>query len=122
MLQLHEPKLGTCTRGVVAMAPMQRSIITAALVLALVALWAAIVPPATQQASTSSSPAMAHALFLCRTQQGIDQTCAAALTQALIIEQRKHDATIAADLACHADPRTFPPNQDPIHERSPALE
>ncbi len=101
---------------------MQRSIITAALVLALVALWAAIVPLATQQASTSSSPAMAHALFLCRTKQGIDQTCAAALTQALIIEQRKHDATIAADLACHADPRTFPPNQEPIHERSPALE
>jgi hypothetical protein len=101
---------------------MQRSIITAALVLALVALWAAIVPLATQQVSTSSSPAPAHALFLCRTQQGIDQTCAAVLTQALIIEQRKHDATIAADRACHDDPRTFPQTQELIHERSPALE
>jgi hypothetical protein len=45
---------------------------------------------------------------VCRTQHGIDQTCAAALMQALVIEQRTHDATAAADRACHAHPRTFP--------------
>lgn len=87
---------------------MRRSIIPAALALGLVALWAAAVPLTTQQTSANPSPAMAKALFLCRTQQGIDQTCAAALAQALIIEQRKHDATAATDRACHADPRTFP--------------
>jgi hypothetical protein len=87
---------------------MRRSIITAALALGLVAIWTANAPLATQQVSTSSSPAMAKALFLCRTQHGIDQTCAAALTQVLVIEQRKHDATAAADRACHADPKTFP--------------
>ena len=112
------------------MATMRRSIIAAAFALALVALWAAIVPLATRQVSTGSSPAMAKALLLCRTQQGIDQTCAAALTQALVIEQRKHDATTAADrarLPCrpeniHADRRTFRQNQEPVHERRPALE
>jgi len=58
--------------------------------------------------STGSSPALAKALYLCRTLDGIDQTCAAALTQALVMEQRMHDPTAAADRACHADPRTFP--------------
>lgn len=82
----------------------RQSIITAALALALVALWAGIERLATQQVSTSPSRTIAKALFLCRTQQG---TCAAALTQALIIEQREYDATAAADRACHAAPRTF---------------
>jgi hypothetical protein len=103
------------------MATMQRSIITAVLVLALVALCAAIVPLSTQQVSASSYPALAHALFHCRTQQGIDQTCAA-LTQALITEQRKHDVTVASDRTCRADPRISPQSQKLIHERSPALE
>jgi hypothetical protein len=122
VFQLHGLELSTCTLGVVVMAIMRRSIIAAAFALALVALWAAIVPLSTRQVSTGSSPAMAKALSLCRTQQGIDQTCAAALTQALVIEQRKHDTTTAADRACHADPRTFPQNQELVHERSPALE
>jgi len=90
------------------MATMRRSIITAALALELVALSAANAPLATQQVSTSSSAAMVKALFLCRTRQGIDRTCATALMQALVIEQRKHGATATADRACHADPRTFP--------------
>jgi hypothetical protein len=104
------------------MATMRWFIITGALTLALVALWAAIVPLATQQVSTGSPPAMAKALFLCRMQRGIDQACTAALAQALVIEQRKHDATAAADLACHIDSRTFPQNQEHVHEQSPSLE
>jgi hypothetical protein len=90
------------------MATMRRFIITAALALELVAIWAANAPLATQQVSIGSSPVMSKALFVCRTQHGIDQTCAAALMQALVIEQRTHDATAAADRACHAHPRTFP--------------
>jgi hypothetical protein len=90
-----------------AMATIRRFIITAALAFGLVALWAATRPPATRQVSTSPSSPMTDALFLCRTQKGIDQICAAALTKALIIEQRKHDATAATDRACHADPRKF---------------
>jgi hypothetical protein len=100
---------------------MRRSIITAALALALVALWVAIVPLATHQVSISPSPVMAKALCLCRTQQGIDQTCAVALTQALIIERPKHDATAAADRACHVNLGTYSRNQVAVHERSPAL-
>jgi hypothetical protein len=85
---------------------MRLVIITAAL--ALVALWAAVMPLATQQVSTRTPPAMSTALFLCHSQQGIDQNCAAALAKALIIEQSKRDATATADRTCHAGPRTFP--------------
>jgi hypothetical protein len=108
VLQLHELRLSTCTLGAVAMATMGRSIITATSALGLVALWPAVVPLGTQQMSTSPSPAIATALFFCRKQQSINQTCAVALTQALVIEQRQHDPTVAADRTCHADPRTFP--------------
>jgi hypothetical protein len=102
VLQLHEPKLSTCPLGAAAMATARRSII-AALALGLTALWAAKAPPATQPVSTGSSPAMINALSLCRRQLGIDRTCATALTQALVVEQRKRDATATADRACHAD-------------------
>jgi hypothetical protein len=107
VFHLHEPKLSTCILGVVAMATMRRSII-AALALGVATLWAANAPLATHHVSTSSSPATVDALALCRMQQRIDRTCATALTQALVIEQRKRDATATADRACHADPRTFP--------------
>jgi hypothetical protein len=90
------------------MMTMRWSIITAALALDLVAVRAANAPLATQQVSTSSPPPTVKALILCRTPQGIDRTCATALMQALVIEQRKHDATATADRACHADPRTLP--------------
>jgi hypothetical protein len=84
---------------------MQRFIITAALALALVALWAVILPMTAQQLSGGSSPTMSKALFLCRTQRGIDQTCVTALAKALIIEQPERDSMVATDLACHADAR-----------------
>ncbi len=87
---------------------MRRFFITSVLALGLVALWAAILSLAAQPVSTTQSPAMSQALFLCRTQRGIDQTCAAALAKALIIEQPRRDATSAADQACHTDPRTLP--------------
>jgi hypothetical protein len=98
----------TCILGVVAMATMRLSIITAALAPGLVALWVANALLATQQASTSSSPAMMNAFFICHMQQGIDQICATALAQALVIEQRKYDPMATADRACRADPRTLP--------------
>jgi hypothetical protein len=50
---------------------------------------------------------MSTALFLCRTQRSIDHTCAAALANALIMEQLGRDATTTADRACHTDPRTL---------------
>jgi hypothetical protein len=76
--------------------------------LALVALWAAVMPLVTQQGSTRTPRAMSTALFLCNMQQGIDQHRAAALANALIIEQSKPDPTATAGQTCHAGPRTFP--------------
>ena len=64
--------------------------------------------PATPQVSTRTPPAVSAALFLCHTQQGIDQSCTAALANALVIEQSKRDATTTADRSCHTSPRTFP--------------
>jgi hypothetical protein len=84
---------------------MQRFIVTAAMALGLVTLRVVILPLTTQPVSTSSSPTMSEALFLCRTQQGIDQTCAAALAKALIIGQPKRTATPAVDRTCHTVPR-----------------
>ena len=93
---------------------MRRFIIAAAMAIGLVALWAAILPltaqpapAATVTAPTTSSPAMSKALFLCRTQHGIDRACAAALAKALVVEQPKRTTSPAADRACHMDPRTF---------------
>ena len=84
---------------------MQRFIVTAVLALGLVTLGAVILPLTTQPVSASSSPAMSKALFLCRTQQGIDQTCATALAKALVIGQPKRNGTAAADPTCHTVPR-----------------
>jgi hypothetical protein len=83
-----------------------RLVITAT-ALALVALWAVAMPLASQ-VTTRTPPAMSTALFLCRTQQGIDQNCAAALAKALTLEQSKRDATATADRTCRAEPRTLP--------------
>jgi hypothetical protein len=87
--------------------------------LGLVALWAAIVPLTAQPAPAAvapaavtpmpvtSSPAMSKALFLCRSQHGIDKACAAALAKALVIEQPEHTVSPAAERACHIDPKNF---------------
>jgi hypothetical protein len=95
----------SCRRGRLA---MRRFIKAAALALGLVTLLAAIMPLAAKAASIAPSPAMSRALFLCRTRHGIDETCAAALANALINEQSKYDATAVAagaERACHLDPQ-----------------
>jgi len=93
---------------------MRRFIIVAVMALGLVALWAAIVPLTAQPAPAAvtpvpvtSSPAMSKALFLCRSQHGIDKACAAALAKALVIEQPEQSVSPAADRACHIDPKNF---------------
>jgi hypothetical protein len=93
---------------------MQRLIITAALAFGLVRV--AVLPLAAQQVSSTLDPAMSRALFLCRTQQGIDQKCAAGLAKALLIEQPKRDATAIADRNCHLDPRAFSEKPGSVHE------
>ena len=80
---------------------MRRFIAVAALAIGLVTSWAATLPLVAQPVSGTASPAMSGALFLCRSQHGIDQTCAEALAKALIIEPAKRDATSATDRACH---------------------
>jgi hypothetical protein len=81
---------------------MQRFTVTAAMALGLVTLRVVILPLKTQPVSTNLSPTMSEALFLCRTQQGIDQTCAAALAEALMIGRRpQRTATAAVDRTCH---------------------
>jgi hypothetical protein len=93
---------------------MRRFILVGAIALGLVALWAAILPltaqpapAATLPAASTAAPAMSKALFLCRTQHGIDKACAAALANALVLEQPQHAASPAADRACHMNPQTF---------------
>lgn len=76
---------------------MRRFITAAALALGLVTPLAAIMPLATKAASIAPPPAVSRALFLCRARHGIDETCAAALANALINEQLKHDATAGVE-------------------------
>lgn len=93
---------------------MRRFIIVSMIALGLVALWAAILPltaqpapAATLPAPATSAPAMSKALFLCRTQHGIDRACAAALAKALVLDEPRQTASPAADRACHMTPQTF---------------
>jgi hypothetical protein len=89
---------------------MRRILIAAAMALGLIALWAAILPLTAQPAlplASQNSSAMSKALFLCRTEHGIDRTCAAALAKALVLETSEHAATPASNRVCHADPQAF---------------
>jgi hypothetical protein len=88
------------------MTAMRWIIAIAALLFGPMMLWSAIPPLAAQPVPATSHPAMSKALFLCRTQHGIDQACAAALAKALIIPAPEH-ITIASARVCHADPRTL---------------
>jgi hypothetical protein len=88
------------------MTAMRRIIAIAALLFGPMMLWAAILPLTAQPAPATSHPAMSKALFLCRTQHGIDQACAAALAKALIIPAPEHITTASARV-CHGDPRTL---------------
>jgi hypothetical protein len=76
----------------------------------LIALWAAILPltaqPAPRPAEAAASPAMSKALFLCRTDRGIDRACSAALAKALILQAAAdRPATEVRNRSCHADPQ-----------------
>jgi hypothetical protein len=82
---------------------MRRFVVVAALAIGLATLWAAIQPLVAQPVPGMASPAISGALFLCRSQRGIDRTCAEALARALIIQPAKRDATSATDRACHPD-------------------
>jgi hypothetical protein len=82
---------------------MRRFVVVAALAIGLVTSWAAILPLVAQPVLGTASPAMSGALFLCRSQRGIDRTCAEALARALIIDPAKRDATSATDKVCHPD-------------------
>jgi hypothetical protein len=86
---------------------MRRFTMLTALALGSAALWGAMPQPVTQPVSTDTSPAMSRAYSLCRAQQGIRQTCVAALMNALVTEQAKQVVTATADRACHTEHRTF---------------
>ncbi len=83
-------RLRSCRRGWLA---IRRLITATALALGLMTVLAAIMSLATKSVSIVPPPAMSRALFLCHTRQGIDETCAAALANALINEQSKHSGT-----------------------------
>jgi hypothetical protein len=85
---------------------MRQIMAIAALLFGPMMLWAAILPLAAQPVPATSHPAMSKALFLCRTQHGIDPTCAAALANALIIQTPERIATEPAR-ACYTGPRTL---------------
>lgn len=74
---------------------MRRFVVVAALAIGLATSWAAIQPLVAQPVPGMASPAMSGALFLCRSQRGVDRTCAEALARALIIQPAKRDATSA---------------------------
>jgi hypothetical protein len=80
---------------------MRQFIIAVAIVLGLVALWAAI--PSLTAEPARTQPALSKALFLCRSGHGIDRTCAAALATALRIDAPDATTTPAAKRFCHVD-------------------
>jgi hypothetical protein len=99
---------------------MRRFLIAAAMAIGLIALWAAILPLTAKPASiipapASSAPAtpapaaaiVSKALFLCRSEHGIDRACAASLARALVLEASDHAPTPVSDRICHADPQAF---------------
>ena len=81
---------------------MRKFIVAAVLALGLVALWSVILPLTAQPAPRPTSPALSKALFLCRGPHGIDNACAAALAEALVIDQHAD----SADQSCRADQET----------------
>jgi hypothetical protein len=89
---------------------MRQFVIAIAIATGLVALWAAIVPLTAQPApkpTSTSSPALSKALFLCRGPNGIDRTCTAALARALGVEQPGRTPAQAAERSCRAGPATL---------------
>ena len=89
---------------------MRKFILAAALAIALVALWAVILPLTAQPApkQTAVAPAtVTKALFLCRGPHGIDRTCAAALAKALVLEASDQEPTHANERVCRADPQVL---------------
>ncbi len=90
---------------------MRQFLVAAVIAVALVALWAAILPltaePAPAQ-TTHAPPALSKALFLCRGPNGIDRTCTAALAQALVLDASSEgDVSHISDRVCHVDRRTL---------------
>ena len=85
---------------------MRQFMIAAAMALGLIALWAAILPLTAQPAPAQTalaSPAMSKALFLCRGQNGIDRTCAAALAKALVLDTSDSSMSRVSDRVCRMD-------------------
>jgi len=84
---------------------MQRFFISAIIALGFVALWAVMPQPATRRVSSTTSPAMSKALFLCHNQQAVVQPCVTALVSALLIDQ-SHMVTPTTGKVCHVERRT----------------
>jgi hypothetical protein len=89
---------------------MRRFFIASAVVVGLIALWAAILPltaePAAKQAA-ATSPAMSKALFLCRGRNGLDQVCVGALAKALALDAKADASTRVSDRRCQADDKVL---------------
>ena len=89
---------------------MRQFLVAAALALGLIALWAAILPLTAQPAPSRTSaapPGMSKALFLCRSERGIDRACTAALAKALVADAPEQSATPAIDRVCRMDRQAF---------------
>ena len=86
---------------------MRQFLLAAAMAMGLIALWAAILPLTAQPAPAAPNPAFSQALFLCRGQHGIDQSCAAALAKALVQDDADITPVRASRPSCHADPQVF---------------
>ena len=89
---------------------MRNFMVAAAMAIGLVALWAVILPLTAQPApkQTAATPStVAKALFLCRGPNGIDHTCAAALTKALVLEASTTKPDNVNDRICRAEPRVL---------------
>jgi hypothetical protein len=76
---------------------MRKFIIAGAVVVGLIALWAAVLPAA------ATSPAMSAALFLCRGQNGPDRACVLALAKALMLDAKTGAPIQVSDRRCRAD-------------------
>ena len=86
---------------------MRQFLLAAAMAIGLIALWAAILPLTAQPAPAQPAPAFSKALFLCRGPHGIDQSCAAALAQALVLDDAGTTPVRATRPTCKAEPQIF---------------
>jgi len=89
---------------------MRQYMMAIASAVGLLALWAAILPLTAEPATApvaAAQVAMSKAHFLCRSPNGPNQACVAALAKALVLDARADASTRINDRSCRANQGTL---------------